>query len=244
MSELLHELRTRLHEAGDAERAVGQQRYMKSAMPYHGVASPGVRAICKDVFSRYPFDDAARWRADVRAIWHGATHREERYAALALAGHRDARPLQGLPKTARTKAPLRATALAKEALELYEELVVTGAWWDLVDDIATHRIGALLEHHRFIADDMRAWSLGDDIWKRRSAIICQIGFGAETDTTLLMELIEPALDDRSFWLRKAIGWALRQVAWVDPGWVIAIVDAIGPRLSALSRREALKNVRV
>lgn len=237
---LLETLRARFVEAGDAERALGQQRYMKSAMPFHGVANPGVRAICKEVFATHPFEDPSRWRSDVCELWHGATHREERYAALALAAHKNARPLQGLPRTAR--AAVGSRILAREALDLYEELVVTGAWWDLVDDIATHRIGDLLATHPFVADEMRAWSRCDDVWKRRSAIISQIGRGAETDTSLLLELIEPALDDKSFWLRKAIGWSLRQAARVDPVWVRDTVETLGPRLSPLSRREALKHL--
>jgi 3-methyladenine DNA glycosylase AlkD len=237
---VLQALRERLAAAGDPSRAAGQQRYMKSALPYHGVTNPEVRAICKAVFATYPFDDPDRWRDDVARIWHSATHREERYTALDLAGQRAARPLQGLPRTAR--GAVGSPVLARAALTLYEELVVTGAWWDLVDDIATHRIGALLEYHPFVADEMRAWSRSDDVWKRRSAILCQIGRRAETDTTLLLELIEPALNDPSFWLRKAIGWALRQAARLDPDWVRETVERLGPRLSPLSRREAMKHL--
>lgn len=235
-------LRARLAELGDPERAAGQQRYMKSAMPYHGVANPGVRRICAEVFASYPFDDPARWREDVREIWHGATHREERYAALALCGDREARPLQGLPKTARARAPLDAVARCAAALDLYEELVVSGAWWDLVDEIATHRLSALLAHHPFVAEPMRAWSRSDDLWKRRASIICQVPLGPDTDTALLLELIEDNASDKSFWLRKAIGWALRQYARTDPEWVRHIVATLGSRLSPLSRREALKHL--
>lgn len=239
---LLAELRAKLEAAGDPARAAGQQRYMKSAMPYHGVANPGVKRICAEVFASYPFDDPSRWRDDVRQIWHGATHREERYGALALCGHRDARPLQGLPKTARARAPLDAVTRCAAALDLYEELVVSGAWWDLVDEIATHRLSALLAHHRFVGDHYRRWSRSDDLWKRRAAVIGQVGLGAETDTGLLLEVIEDNLEDRSFWLRKAIGWALRQYARTDPEWVRDTVATLGSRLSPLSRREAMKHL--
>lgn len=242
MSDWLLSLRARLAEVGDPERAAGQQRYMKSAMPYHGVANPGVRKTCAEVFASYPFDDPGRWRDDVRQIWHGATHREERHAALALCAHRDARPLQGLPRTARSKPPLDAVSRCAAALELYEELIVTGAWWDLVDEIATHRLSALLAHHRFVADHYRRWSQSEDLWKRRAAIIGQVGLGPETDTALLLAVIEDNASDKSFWLRKAIGWALRQYARTDPEWVKNTVTTLGSRLSPLSRREAMKHL--
>lgn len=241
--DLLLELRTRFAEVGDPARATQQQAYMKSAMPYHGVVMSGVDAICKDVFSRYPFESAAAWLADVRGVWRGATHREERYAALELTAHRNARELQGLRATKRAAPRPDAPKRAAAAMQLYEELIVDGAWWDFVDEVATNRVGPLLlEHHAAVAAQMRQWSACDDLWKRRAAIVCQVGAGAETDTELLLEVIEPALDEKVFWLRKAIGWALRQYARTEPEWVRATVEAYGDRLSGLSRREAMKHL--
>jgi 3-methyladenine DNA glycosylase AlkD len=73
-------------------------------------------------------------------------------------------------------------------------------------------------------------------------VICQVGHKADTDVELLRRAIESNVGDSSFWLRKAIGWALRQHARTDPDWVRAEVDRLGARLSALSRREALKHI--
>ena len=78
------------------------------------------------------------------------------------------------------------------------------------------------------------------MWKRRSAIIAQVRRKRETDFALLTDCIEPNRADREFFIRKAIGWALRAYAWVEPEAVIAYCDA--HELSPLSRREALKNV--
>ena len=88
---------------------------------------------------------------------------------------------------------------------------------------------------------MLAWAGGDDLWKRRSAILCQLGWKGETDLGLLYACIEPSLGSKEFFLRKAIGWALRQYAWTDPGEVLRYVAANEERLAPLSRREALKN---
>jgi 3-methyladenine DNA glycosylase AlkD len=90
---------------------------------------------------------------------------------------------------------------------------------------------------------MRAWSTDEHLWRRRVSIICQISFKQETDLVLLYANIEPNLGDRDFFIRKAIGWALRAYAWTDPKEVARYVHAHESELSGLSRREALKNIR-
>jgi 3-methyladenine DNA glycosylase AlkD len=202
------------------------QAYMKSTMPYLGASAPNVRAVCREVFATYPFRDAESWRADILAMWRSAKHREERYAAIALSGHRNAAPFQTL-----------------ETLPMYEELIVSGAWWDYVDDIAAHRIGPLFQAYpREMRRLLITWSRSPDMWKRRTSIICQIQLGDATDLPLLYECIQPSLSSKEFFLRKAIGWALRQVAWRDPDEVTRYVNERADALSPLSKREALKNV--
>jgi 3-methyladenine DNA glycosylase AlkD len=89
---------------------------------------------------------------------------------------------------------------------------------------------------------MLAWSKSADLWKRRTSIICQLGFKAETDLDLLYACIEPSLASREFFLQKAIGWALRQYAWTNPDEIHKYVRLNRAHLSALSIREALKNI--
>jgi 3-methyladenine DNA glycosylase AlkD len=202
------------------------QAYMKSAMPYLGVTAPELRRVCRELFAAYPFKDSESWRADVLSTWRGAAYREERYAAIALSGHRKARAFQTL-----------------DALPMYEEMIVTGAWWDYVDDLASHRIGPLLQAYpRAMRRTLLTWSRSPDLWKRRTSIICQLSFRDATDLELLYACIEPSLSSKEFFLRKAIGWALRQLAWYDPAEVLRYVKAHEHALSPLSRREALKNI--
>ena len=223
---MIHRLRAALQAAADPVRAAPMQAYMKSEMPYWGVPAPRLRALCRELFTSYPFTDAARWRADVLTIWRSAQRREERHAAIALAGHRKARAFQTL-----------------EALPMYEEMIVSGAWWDFVDVLASHFIGKLLElHPREMRRTLRAWSRGDDLWKRRAAILAQLGFREATDTKLLYACIRPSLSSPEFFLRKAIGWALRQLARYQPDEVLRYVEEHADRLSPLSRREALKHL--
>ena len=94
---------------------------------------------------------------------------------------------------------------------------------------------------REMRKEMLAWSRSDDLWKRRSAILCQLTFKKDTDLELLYATIEPALASKEFFLRKAIGWALRQYAWTDPREVRRYVREHEKELSPLSKREALKN---
>jgi 3-methyladenine DNA glycosylase AlkD len=224
---LLDAVRRALHAAADPARAPGMQAYMKSAMPYHGVPAPAQRRTFRQVFADHPLGSAAAWRATVLALWREAGHREERYAAVALASDRR----------------YRAERTSLDALPLFEELIVTGAWWDLVDGVATHLVAGLLAAHRApMTATLLAWSRSPDRWLRRSAIICQVHAKAATDLELLYACIEPNLADRDFFIRKAIGWALRAYAWTDPDEVARYVRANERRLSGLSRREALKNL--
>jgi 3-methyladenine DNA glycosylase AlkD len=125
---------------------------------------------------------------------------------------------------------------------MYEEMIVTGAWWDYVDSIASNRLGPLLKAYPTrMRKEMLKWSRGKDMWKRRSAILCQLRFKNDTDLDLLYACIEPSLPSKEFFLQKAIGWALRQYAWTDPQEVARYVPEHEKELSALSRREALKN---
>jgi 3-methyladenine DNA glycosylase AlkD len=130
-----------------------------------------------------------------------------------------------------------------KALPIFEEMIVSGAWWDYVDSIATDRLGELLRRYpAAMRRRMLAWSRSRAMWKRRAAILCQLSFKAETDLDLLYACIDLTCHEREFFIRKAIGWALRQYAWTDPAEVRRYVREQGERLSPLSRREALKNV--
>jgi 3-methyladenine DNA glycosylase AlkD len=87
-----------------------------------------------------------------------------------------------------------------------------------------------------------AWSRDANLWRRRAAILCQNSFKVATDETLLFACIEPNLADRDFFMRKGIGWALREYAKTDPDAVRRFVRQHETAMSALSRREALKHL--
>jgi 3-methyladenine DNA glycosylase AlkD len=221
MDDLVTSIRGLLRERADPDLAPGQQAYMKSSMPFLGVRVPEVRQLTKAAARSSPPADLDDLERSARRLWDEAAHREERYAATALTA-------------------LRLAKGRLELLPLYEHIAVTGAWWDHVDEVA-HRIADLHDAHPDeTAVAVRRWSTSDDRWLRRLAIISQLGRKDRVDRALLVEVIEPNVADPEFFVRKAIGWALREVGRVDPDWVQTFAEE--HELSPLSRREALKHL--
>jgi len=223
---LIAAVRAALAGAADPARAPAMQAYMKSAMPYYGVALPDLRRACRPVFADHPLSTAADFDDAVRRLFTEARHREERYAALALARERRYRMYQ---------TPAR--------VPLYADLVVAGAWWDTVDELASNLIGPiLLAHLSEVRPIVREWINSPDVWLRRTSIIVQLTFRDDTDLDLLTEAVDANAGDTDFFIRKAIGWALRQYARTDPDWVRGFVDGRERTLSGLSKREARKHL--
>lgn len=224
-------VRAALAEGGDPDRAAQQQAYMKSALPYAGFGAPALRALLAPLLADERFADRALWEEAVRELWDDATYREEWYAALALVRHRHYRAW-----------------LDPDLLPLLEHLVRAGAWWDVVDELAGHVVGqVLLDHRDAVTSVLDAWSVdADSLWVRRTAMLAQLRHGERTDTDLLERVLVANLDDttygREFFVRKALGWALRQHARTDAAWVQTFVRTHAERLSGLSRREALKHL--
>lgn len=219
------ELVTKLRAAANPTKAKAMQAYLKSTQAFWGVANPVVRKICREVFAHHPVTSKEDWLAVARHLWRNADHREEWFAAVEWTGIRAARAWQ-----------------QPDVLPLYEEMIVTSAWWDTVDVIAVHRVGALLKNDpKKMKPLLRRWAKDANLWKRRTAILSQLTFKQDTDLDLLFATMKPSLERPEFWLRKAIGWALRQQARSHAAEILAFVQEHRERLSGLSRREALKH---
>jgi 3-methyladenine DNA glycosylase AlkD len=219
---LVEAVRDGLAARADPVKAPETQAYMKSAMPFLGVYAAGRREVARVAFAAHPLATQDDWRDTVLALWREAAYREERYLAIALAEHRRYRDF-------------RTSAM----LPVWEELIVDGAWWDYVDWVASHLVGELLlREHGAVAPVVRTWSTDANMWKRRTTIIAQLRARERTDLELLCACIEPNRADPEFFIRKAIGWALRELSKTDRD---AVVRYLGTHeLSPLSRREALK----
>jgi 3-methyladenine DNA glycosylase AlkD len=120
------------------------------------------------------------------------------------------------------------------------QLIETKSWWDSVDSIAPHFVGQLVkmdwEYGEVV---MIEWSMSDNMWTNRSAILHQLKFKHETDTDLLFKIIKQHSDSKEFFIQKAIGWALREYAKTSSGVVKKFVEE--QPLKPLSKREALKH---
>ncbi|MGR0160104.1 DNA alkylation repair protein [Paenarthrobacter nitroguajacolicus] len=218
---LVESIRSTLRSAADAERGLGAQAYLKSEMPSLGVRVPEVRRIVKEAAKQFPVTSVAELQRAVMELWRNAEAREERYAAIDLTGLR------------MVKDDLRM-------LPLYEEIIRTGAWWDLVDGVS-HRICALLlSNGPTMTPVLLQWSRDHDMWIRRASITAQLGAKSRTDTGLLAEVISANLADKEFFIRKAIGWALREYSKTNPDWVRSFATRNATAMSPLSTREALR----
>ncbi len=217
---LIDEAASLLAAESDPVRAADMAAYMKSDMPFYGVSSPVRRQILKQLVDFAP-ESNDQYRSQVAALWE-RPHREEKYLAIDWA-----RRHRGF--------------VTFENMDLYERMISEGAWWDLVDDMAANLVGPVV---RADLDRMRPvlerWLTGDDLWLRRTVIICQLKSKEKTDTALLFDACARTADEADFFIRKAIGWALRQHSRVDPDAVREFVETHRSDLSGLSLREATK----
>ena len=214
-----------LHAEANPERARQQQAYMKSDVPYFGLTVPRCRRIAHEVLHDYPPHNSDAWVSSILLLWREATHREERYVAIELFLNKKF-----------------AHWLVPDQLPVLEELVVTGAWWDYVDALATRGVGIMLVNESVQTKRiLYKWAKDQNIWKRRVAILAQLKSKTNTDVDLLSKCIKPSIGYSEFFLRKGIGWALREYSKTNPDWVLEFVET-HPDLSDLSRREALKHI--
>jgi 3-methyladenine DNA glycosylase AlkD len=212
-----------LAAVAEPSKAKGMQAYMKTDMPFYGVQKSARVGILHDLVTAYPPSDRAEYEQLVLGLWR-LPHREEKYLALGAARHFQ-------------------QFVVPDSMPLYRRLIIEGAWWDLVDEVATHLIKDLvLGFPDEVWPVVDTWIDDDDMWLRRTAIICQVGAKDATDADRLFRFCSQRAFETEFFIRKAIGWALRQHARTDPEAVARFVTEHRARLSGLSYREATKHI--
>ena len=207
----------------DPSKASGMQAYMKTDMPFYGVQKTGRVDILRRLVGELAPADRVEYEAIVLGLWD-LPHREEKYLAIGYARHFD-------------------VFVVPESIPLYRRLIVEGAWWDFVDEVATKLIRFLIvEDPADTWPTIDTWIDDEDMWLRRSAILCQIGAKEQTDSDRLFGFCARRAFEEEFFIRKAIGWALREHAKVDPVAVARFVARHREELSRLSYREATKHI--
>lgn len=219
---LLRRLDDRFAASRDPERAAGMRAYMRDQFPYAGVPAPALRALERDVFAGLPPPSDA----DLRRVALGCWARDEREYQYVACDY------------------LRKHVRAADApfIEVARTLITTKPWWDTVDALATRFVGDLVRRHPPLVATMDAWSAESDLWLIRTAILHQLHYGPATDPERLFGYCSRQAGHPDFFIRKAIGWALRHYARTDPAAVRAFVAANASRLSPLSVREATKHL--
>jgi 3-methyladenine DNA glycosylase AlkD len=212
------DVEAKLTPLASPERAAKMAAYMKGHFPFLGISAPDVRAAAKSFLK----PDAALVPAIVAALWH-RREREYQYVALSV-----------LRKSVRKLDP--ATML-----QLIERLALEKSWWDCVDELASIASGILLLNpgERTI---VTRWSAHPSFWINRLAILHQKNWNGATEAETLFDVCLEHAHNPEIFIRKAIGWALREYAWSNPHAVRQFVDENRDRLSPLSTREALKNM--
>jgi 3-methyladenine DNA glycosylase AlkD len=220
---LVEAARSQLVDAADPAKSLAMAAYMKTEMPFYGVQNSARKAILRSLVREFPAESFDVYESHVRALW-AEPHREEKYLAIGYArAWRDFIRIESVP--------------------LYRDLIVEGAWWDFVDELATQLIGKVLFDNRTIVEPtIREWMDSEDLWLRRVSIICQLRHKEATDTSLLSDACLANVRDKDFFIRKAIGWALREYAKTNPDWVRRFVTDHGAAMAPLSVREATKHL--
>jgi 3-methyladenine DNA glycosylase AlkD len=205
------------------ENAGSMAAYMKTAMPFYGIKKPDRVPVYREMKKRFVPSSRREYEAGVRALWR-LPHREEKYAAIEFARQSEA-------------------FITAESLPVYERLVREGAWWDLVDEVAIRLVGrAQFKQRAKLRLVMRVWIDDQDFWIRRTALLSQIGHKQQTDQRQLFDHCLRRAGETEFFIRKAIGWALRDYSYTAPEAVRGFLVANHGRLSGLSFREGARQL--
>jgi len=200
------------------------QAYMKTEMPFYGIHKPFRVPVYREIKSRFPIRTLKQYREATLTLWN-LPHREEKYAAIHLAG----------------AWPEFITA---SNVPTYRRLIVNGAWWDLVDGIAIDLVGGAYQKNRnTLNPKIDQWIDHQNLWLRRTAIICQIKHKNETDETRLFDFCLRRAHEKQFFMRKAIGWALRAHSYTNPKAVQKFLRTHEEKLAGLSIREGAKQLK-
>jgi 3-methyladenine DNA glycosylase AlkD len=222
MHQLVKELIEGLELLADKNKAAEMAAYMKGKFAFYGVPAPDRKLVQKQVFTVHKISNAEELMQCVDELY-ALPQRELHYMAVDLI------------------SKYKNKFLTKAHLPWLQELVCTNSWWDTVDILNNHAVGVLLlknlsEQKKYA----EAWSNSNNMWLQRTAIIHQNLFKEKTNVALLEKIILHHAHSKEFFIQKAIGWALRQYAYVDAQWVRDFLNT--HELAKLSVREASKHL--
>lgn len=214
-------LQTEYSHHSDAVIAQGMSAYLRNQFKCLGIQKPLREEIRRQYLQSFRTLDERQWSRVIRQLWD-SPYRELQYAAMEFC---------------RT----RKKEFNPEHLALFEYMICKDSWWDTVDFIASNLVGELFRRHpELIKSAVEKWSGSGNLWLQRTCILFQLKYAAKTDRKLLFDLCARFVHEKDFFMRKAIGWALRQYSKYNPEAVRSFVSHTP--LSPLSRREASKYI--
>jgi 3-methyladenine DNA glycosylase AlkD len=222
--EALSRFRQQFKRLADPERAAQEKRYLKSPFKFYGVSVPQMRAVARQ-FRRENRDVAKRALWDIcQALWQGEFHEERALAMLLLEEYR--------------------TLLDYSDIPLLERMLRESTNWDQVDEISVHLVGSVLEKDQRALEYLKGWSRDPSFWMRRAALLSQLLLFRERkgDKGLFYSFADEMMEEKEFFIRKAIGWVLRDMARVDPEEVFRFVAENKDRMSGVTFREATRRL--
>lgn len=212
-----------LAQMGDPRVALKMAAYMKTTQPFYGVPRPKTALLTKQVLARFRAPNQRVYERRVQALWR-LSNREERYMAIDYA--------RGDPRF-----------IVPASMKLYERLIREGQWWDFVDDIAEYLVGTVLLGYRSeTRPTLDRWIDDSDLWIRRAALIAQVKHKTATDQEQLFDYCLRRSAESDFFIRKAIGWALRAYSKSNPEAVRAFLLNNRAALAPLSLREGARHL--
>ena len=207
----------------DQDRADAMSAYMKNKFVFFGIPAPRRKEIVLNEIKNLKFKDSNELHTLLLDLWD-KPEREWHYTAMIAAE--------------RFKKLWN-----QESIVVFEQMLVNASWWDTVDTISSHCIGPYFQKYPDLKKTyLHKWENSNNMWLKRVCIIHQLTYKQETDTDYLEKIIFMNQESKEFFIQKAIGWALRQYAKVNPVWVKNFVASNS--LKPLSHREALKNIKL
>ncbi len=218
--DLVSSLEHAFNQAADPIRASSQAAYMRNLFPYRGLSKPVRAELQKKIFRQHPLASQNALIDIILRLW-SLEFREYQYAACDL-------------------AYMYRKLWTPEICATFEYMARHKQWWDSIDLIATKLIGPLVLKYPSLQDQMDLWIDDTDMWLRRTALIYQLSYKDKTERNRLFGYCEKRMHEKEFFIRKAIGWALRTYSRVNPQDVRAFITRNSNNLSPLSCRVAGK----
>jgi 3-methyladenine DNA glycosylase AlkD len=219
---LVDEIDAALRDAGSPDRAEHEQAYLKSQLVHYGASVPSIRSVAKRVAVDHPDLGHDELVDLVGALWDKPVHERRMVVVELLEQYAD--------------------RLEPSDIELLERLLRESRTWALVDGLAASVVGPLVELHGELGAVLDRWAADDDLWIRRSALLALLVplRRGEGDFDRFARYADAMLDDDEFFIRKAIGWVLRDTARKRPDLVFAWLLPRASRASGVTIREAVK----